>query len=68
MARELFEDATRDFVAAFRRLVRIGGGAERDRFLELNPAQFVAKQGGCVLLDVNFLLKLDSNRGISMNS
>ena len=58
MMRELFQNSAGDFVAALGRLVGIGGGAERDRFIGLNAAQFVAEQAGSVLLDVDLLLEL----------
>ena len=58
MPRELFENAARDFVAALGRLVRIGGGAERNGFAWLDPPQFAAQQFRSVLLDVDFLLEL----------
>ena len=58
MARKLFQNSARDFVAAFGRLVGIGGGAERDCFVRLHAMQFVAEQSGGVLLHVDLLLEL----------
>ncbi len=58
MARELFENAARDFVAALGRLVRIGCGAERNGFARLDRSQFVPQQVRGVLLDVDLLLEL----------
>src|SRR5579864_797427 len=57
---ELFQNSAGDFVTALGRLIGIGRGAERDRFVGLNAAQFVAKKAGSVLLDVDFLLELNA--------
>src|SRR5712671_1391402 len=58
MARELFEDAARDFVAALGGLVRIGRSAQGNAFPQLDTSQVVTQQLRCVQLYVDLLLKL----------
>src|SRR4029077_8030286 len=57
MPRKFLQNSAGNFVAALGRLIWVRGGAERDRFIRLNAAQFMAQQVGGVLFHVNLLLE-----------
>ena len=55
---ENFENRTGDAIAPLGGLIRIGGGAQRDRFAARQLAQFVAKRGRVETFGVDFALEL----------
>src|ERR1022692_1816285 len=57
---ELLQNAERDLIASFRRLVRIGRRAERNSFPGLDSTQVTPQQIRSVLLDVDLPLELRS--------
>jgi len=58
LAREFFEDCPRHLVSTLCRLIGIGGGAQRDRFVRLHPPEFMPQKLGLALLYLDLLLEL----------
>src|SRR5581483_8427884 len=58
--RQLFQNAARDLVAPFSRLIGIGRRAQRDLLAVLDLLQLLSQQPRRLLLDVNLALEVDA--------